>query len=103
MLISSLVLAEHYDYLAEKFRISYTFLNRSDLADFPVGSIKLEHGVTASVQEYTTIPADQGKYETHDRYFDIHYMVSGSEVFELATREALEEKIPNNAEKDLTI
>ncbi|WP_333650267.1 YhcH/YjgK/YiaL family protein [Lacrimispora sp.] len=103
MLISSLVLAEHYDYLAEKFRISYAFLSRPDLADLPVGSIKLEQGVTASVQEYTTIPSHEGKYETHDRYFDIHYMVTGREVFDLAPRDALEEKIPYNAERDITI
>lgn len=103
MLISSLALAEQYDYLAEKFRIGYAFLRKPDLADLAVGKIELEQGVTASVQEYTTIPTNEGKYETHDRYFDIHYMVSGRECFDLAPRNALEEKIPYDAERDITI
>lgn len=103
MLISSPALAERYDYLAEKFKIGYAFLRRPNLADLPVGKIELEQGVTASVQEYTTIPADEGKYETHDRYFDIHYIVAGREGFHLAPRDTLEEKIPYDAERDITI
>ena len=92
MLISTLTLAEHYDYLAGKFKIAYAFLRRPDLADLPVGTIKLEQGVSASVQEYTTIPESEGKYETHDRYFDVHYMVSGREVFALAPRAEVKKK-----------
>lgn len=103
MLISTLTLAEHYDYLAEKFKIAYAFLRRPDLADLPVGTIKLEQGVSASVQKYTTIPESEGKYETHDRYFDVHYMVSGREVFALAPRAEVEEKIAYNEERDITI
>ncbi|MFV0352976.1 MAG: YhcH/YjgK/YiaL family protein [Oscillospiraceae bacterium] len=103
MLISSLALAEKYDYLAEKFKIGYAFLRREDLADLPVGTIELTQGVTASVQEYTTLSADEGKYETHDRYFDVHYMVIGSENVYLAHRDSVEEKIAYNAEKDITI
>lgn len=101
MLYSTKVLAAKYDYLAPKFKIGYEFLKRADLAALPVGKIDLELGVFVQVQEYTSkIPAT-AKFETHDKYFDIQYVVAGEETFGIAHREGLAIDTPYNPEKDI--
>ena len=40
---------------------------------------------------YETIPAEQGYFEAHKKYLDIHIMVEGSERVEIAPPEALAE------------
>lgn len=94
--------AEKYDYLEKKFKIGYEFLRRSDLADLEVGAIQLEEGVLAQIQKYNTNAPEIGKYETHDRNFDIQYVISGEEKFEVACRESLEVETPYDAQKDIT-
>ena len=51
----------------------------------------------ANRQEYTTFPASQGSFETHEKYFDIQYMVSGREQFGVCKRDGLVEKERNEA------
>lgn len=91
-----------YDYLAEKFKVGYEFLKRDDLATLPVGKIDLDGGIKVLVQEYTSkMPAD-GRFETHDRFFDIQYVIEGVEMFGVANRKDLEVDTPFNPEKDIT-
>ena len=53
--------------------------------------------VAANVQEYTTFPAEQGSFETHEKYFDIQYLVSGREQFGVCKRDGLKVKERNEA------
>jgi biofilm protein TabA len=94
--------AEKYDYLEKKFKIGYEFLRRSDLESLEVGAIQLEEGVLAQVQQYTTNAPEEVMFETHDRNFDIQYVVSGEEMFGIADREFLEVEVPYNAQKDVS-
>jgi YhcH/YjgK/YiaL family protein len=103
MFQSSIQLAEKYDYLAEKFKIGYEFLRRKDLAELPPGLIELNDEVTVRVQEYNTAAAESVRFETHDRNFDIQYVVSGEELFGLAPRNSLAVETPYNADKDITL
>ena len=59
-----------------------------------VGSerVELKGGdVYATRFTYETIPAEQGYFEAHKKYLDIHIMVEGSERVEIAPPEALTE------------
>ena len=95
-------LSRKYDYLAEKFKAGYEFLLRDDLATLPVGKIDIGGGSFVLVQEYTSkMPAD-GRFETHDKYFDIQYVVQGAEMFGFANRKDLEVDTPFNPDKDIT-
>lgn len=89
MFFSPLNLATKYNYLDEKFQAAYKWLAETDLAHTPVGSYPICEGVTANVQEYDTIPASQGSFETHDKFFDIQYVISGKEQFGYCKREGL--------------
>lgn len=102
MLTTSLELAEKYDYLEEKFRKGYEFLRTADLKALPLGRVEIDGDeVFANVQEYTTMAADTCKFEAHDRYFDIQYVVEGQEQFGYVKRAGLVEEAPYDKESDL--
>lgn len=51
---------------------------------------------------YETKPWEECKYETHENYLDIQYVIEGEEVVTVTTRDGLREKAPYNPEKDVT-
>ena len=98
MFFSNVSIAEKYNYLEEKFTCAYKWLAETDIQSLAVGSYPIMGDtVVANVQEYTTFPASQGSFETHEKYFDIQYMVSGREQFGVCKRDGLVEKERNEA------
>ena len=83
-----------YDLTSEKFKTAFAFLKRKDLARLPEGWIELDHGVRASVQHYTTIARNEGSFETHEKYFDVQYVVEGRELCGVCRRHGLVVKTP---------
>ena len=81
--------ATKYNYLDDKFQAAYKWLAETDLDNTPAGSYPICEGVPANVQEYTTFPASEGAFETHDKFFDIQYVISGKEQFGVCKREGL--------------
>lgn len=93
MLFSNISVAEKYDYLEDKFRAAYQWLKETDISSLTAGSYPVQGDiVVANVQEYTTFPAEQGFFETHEKYFDIQYMASGREQFGVCKRDGLKVK-----------
>ena len=63
MLTTSIDLIQKYDYLEDKFKKGYEFLRNTDLKALPLGRVDIDGDeVFASVQEYTTMPADACRY-----------------------------------------
>lgn len=94
MFASNERIAEKYDYLADKFTVAYKWLKDNDITELSIGVYPLSDNpeeIFAQVQEYTTAPWSDIKYEAHDKYFDIHYMVSGDETIGVCRRDLLEE------------
>lgn len=89
MLFAPIAIAEKYNYLDDKFTAAYKWLAETDLENTPVGKYPICEGVTANVQEYTSKPLAEGKFETHDKFFDIQYVISGKERFGVCKREGL--------------
>ena len=59
----------------------------------PAGKYEIDGGdVFANVQEYTTLPVDEKKFEAHDKFFDIQYLIEGVEFFGICDREGLKVK-----------
>lgn len=93
MFFANISIAEKYNYLEEKFTCAYQWLETTDIVSLAVGSYPvMGDTVVANVQEYTTIPADQGSFETHEKFFDIQYVVSGREQFGICKRDGLKVK-----------
>lgn len=104
MITDSLNRQGKYDYLKERMQKAYAFLSGTDLTALPLGRNTIDgDDVFAMVQEYVTMPASELSFETHDRYFDIQYIVSGRECIGLADRSALEPSGPYDAAGDMTL
>ena len=74
-----------YSDISARMDIAFDFLNHTDLTALPVGRIDLEGDhVYVLVQEYTTKPLEEGKWEAHRRYLDVQYMLSGCERIDFA-------------------
>ncbi len=102
MLSSKLSLRGSYDIFTPEFTVAFNFLKRKDLATLPEGWIELEEGVRASVQRYSTFDFDEVAFESHERYYDIQYVIEGMECCAVAKREGLCVKTPYDAENDIT-
>lgn len=78
------------------------FLQNNDLENLAPGKYEIDgKNVYANVTEYTTIPWEEAKFESHHDYTDIQYMITGSETMTYAPAEALNVKVPYNEEKDV--
>lgn len=90
------------DYQATTFNRTFLFLHRPDLSELPNGWYDLGEGVRASVQRYVTSPAKELSFETHERFYDVQYVVEGQEYMGVASRDGLKVKTPYDADNDVT-
>ena len=91
-----------YDLHSPDFCAAYAFLKRGDLAELPDGEVRVNDNVRAFVQSYTTTPFEECRFETHDRYFDIQYILEGHELFGVAKRANMKPAGDYSEEKDIT-
>jgi YhcH/YjgK/YiaL family protein len=87
---------------ARGFEAGFTFLERSDLATLPLGRHDIDgDSVYAILQRSVTrLPAD-GRFETHEQYIDIQFLIAGEEVIGLAPVNGLRVTEPYDAAKDI--
>lgn len=99
MFASNIKIAEKYDYLNERFRKAYKWLEENDPMKMECGKYQIDgDDVYAMVQAYDTQPQETRRFETHEKYFDIQYVVAGVEKFGVRSSEGLveAERIPAN-------
>lgn len=85
MILSSLNDTTRYDLAASRFSAAYTWLKTTDLESLAPGSYPIEGDkVFANVQEIKTVPTAEKDFEAHRHYADIHCVISGTEVIEVA-------------------
>lgn len=99
MLFSTIATVEKYDYLNDRFKKAYAWLQETDLAALADGRYDIGgEDIYANVMSYTTEPELSVYYEAHEAYFDIQYLVSGQEKFGIVKNEGLtiKEAIPEN-------
>lgn len=78
------------------------FLQNTDLEGLPVGQIVLEpDSIIVYVQEYTTSPASELLFETHQKFIDMQVMVSGEEMIAYAPKADLKPKGAYDSAKDI--
>lgn len=103
MVIDSLENAKIYEALHANFNKAFQFIREFHQNEKEDGRYDIDgNQVYALVQSYTTVPPDQCKWETHDEYIDIQYIVRGKEVIGYAPRKALMSGTGYNSEKDIT-
>lgn len=84
-----------------RFIAAFRFIEQCILHPPAVGRYELDgEKIYALVQEYTTKPGDEVLWESHRRYIDIQFILSGQERIEYANISKMPEGTPYNSEKD---
>ena len=89
-----------YESLHPAFPKAFEFL-AGCTSDTPAGRVELDgNKLFALVQEYDT--KAEGSFETHKKYIDIQFILSGTEIIGWTDLGSLNQDAPYNSEKDIT-
>lgn len=80
----------------------YEFIKQHDLSSLELGRYELEDGAYVLIQCYTSKLRSVAKYESHENYYDIQYIISGTEIISMIPVDQLTESVPYNPTKDIT-
>jgi uncharacterized protein, YhcH/YjgK/YiaL family len=102
MILDVLENSKNYVGFDSKLVKALGFLKENDLANFPAGKYPIDgDNIFALVQEYTTKPLEQCKFEAHKKFIDIQYIVKGTEIMGWAPESSLETAQDYNPDKDI--
>lgn len=80
MIKNSLKYTKNYYNLSNKIKLALEYLEKNDLKVFDNGRYDiLGDDVYVNVQDYTSKPETQGKWEAHKKYIDIQFIIKGTE------------------------
>ena len=86
------------------FEAAFEFLDKKSLADVPVGKHAIEgEQVYALVQKLPSRAAETAQFESHRKYIDVHYVVSGQETSGSAPAGDLKLAVPYDESKDVML
>ena len=91
-----------YRSLSRNFATAVDYLKTADLKALEPGKIEIDgKEVYANVLSYETIAWEDARFEAHEHYADIQYMIEGSELYNYVPKALLTPKDAYNAEKDV--
>ena len=88
------------DKISQLSNTAYEFLSNTDLKNLPLGRYYFDNSIYANVEEYET--KDRHQYESHRKYIDIQYIITGSENMLVDTLDHLTLKTPYDPVLDRT-
>lgn len=97
MIVDSIQHASLYYALSPGIGTALRYLASQDLIEAEPGRYELECGCFAIVQDYTTLPREEKRWEAHRKYIDVQFIASGRELMgyapcsELCSVEAYDE------------
>jgi YhcH/YjgK/YiaL family protein len=78
------------------------FLHRADVREFAEKKVEIDgKDIFALFQSYRTEDGSGKPYEAHNRYIDVQYIVSGTEVIRVCGRSFLVQETPYDEGKDV--
>lgn len=92
--------AKRYFCVNDKFEKAFEILDGLDLSSNE--RITVEEGVFwINIAEFEEAPSGEKLFETHEKFLDLHFVISGEKKFGYANAETLSERIPFDVEKDI--
>ncbi len=92
-----------YTLLSPRIKMALDYLGTTDFSALEPGRYDVDGDrIFALVQEYKTIPMEMGKWECHQQYIDIQYIVEGTEQIGFANRDKMDVMIEYNPTHDIT-
>lgn len=104
MIVTDLNLIDKQVSMTPSFSIAIDFLRRTDLHDLANGRAEIDEArVFALLQRYETLVMDVPKIESHRRYIDVQYVVSGEEIIGWVPIEQMTITEPYNSDNDVCL
>ncbi len=101
MIVDRLKNWRRYQALAE-LRTAFEFLEGQTEVCLGSGRVEVDGDrVYALVQAYSPKPIEEARFESHQRYADIHYISQGSELLGYAPIDELDIETPYDPQRDL--
>jgi YhcH/YjgK/YiaL family protein len=91
-----------YAGLGNNLPAALKYLAETDFTLVEPGRVELGGGMYVLVQEYTTKPVSQGRWEAHKNYIDVQYLLSGRERLDFANIRTMRLK-EYNPDKDFQV
>ena len=80
MIVDQLANAHLYAGLSPRIARALEYLRQTDWQTTPVGKYEIDgSNLFALVQQYSTKPRAEGKWEAHRKYIDVQYVAEGTE------------------------
>lgn len=91
MIADSIKNASFYEGLSEDIATVLKYLQKTDFSKLEPGRYEIEGSVmSAGVSSYVSKPFEEGKWEAHRKYIDVHYIAEGTEKIGYAFIEQLQ-------------
>ena len=88
--------------VGDRYAKAIQWLQSNDLAALENGKYEIDgKDVYVNVMSYTTLPWEEAKYEAHENYTDIQYVISGTETMTYAPADTLKPTGPYDPQKDV--
>ncbi len=101
MIIDKIENAAKYAVISAGIKKGLDYILATDLENTEVGKYELGDGVKAIVSEYQSKEASVGVIESHKKFIDIQYIISGEEKMGYLPLEGQTPSTPYNEEKDV--
>lgn len=102
MIFDAIENADTYYGLGEKFKTAFEFLKTTDFNSIKEERVELDgDNIFALIQKYETKGQKNSKWEAHNKYIDIQYMVSGAENMGFVLADYLDVIEEYDEEKDV--
>ena len=87
----------------ERWQNAFQYLKTTDLANAGLGKTALDgENLFASIAEYFPKKREEVRYESHQKYIDIQYVIKGEEIMGITTRDKVTDDEAYNEENDIT-
>lgn len=95
--------AIHYHNNPKHWDQAFKFLHEADLKNMPLGKQELEGDhLFVNVDEYITKDKKDTRYEAHEKYIDIQYIIEGEELMGITTLDKVQVTVPYDENKDIS-
>jgi YhcH/YjgK/YiaL family protein len=103
MILDRIENSKLYRGLSLDFKAAFEFIEASRFEKAVPGTYELQGAMYYMLQNYETKPESEGFFETHRKYIDLQYVISGKERHDYAHSSTLKVRNPYNPEKDLVV
>ena len=91
-----------YESISTRIKTSLEYIATTDFLKMDAGKYELDGAnLFVLIQEYDTIPREQGKWECHQKYIDIQYIAEGIEQIGVNNIGKMQVTVEYNPEKDI--